>query len=96
MRQPAVYLLASAPRATLYVGVTGWLRHGMLEHRESLVDGFTKRCGLKALVWFELAPDSESAIRREKQIKKWNRALKLELIEKSNPTWRDLGPDILD
>jgi putative endonuclease len=96
IRQPVVYILASAPRGTLYVGVTGWLRYRIHEHREGLVDGFTKRYGVKTLVWFELHPDFESAIRRVTRLKKWNRAWKLELVERSNPAWRDLWPEILD
>jgi len=95
-KQPAVYIMASAERATLYVGVTGWLKHRVWEHREGLVEGFTKEYGVKQLVWFELATDFPSAIAREKQIKKWNRAWKIELIENTNPQWRDLWGDLLD
>jgi putative endonuclease len=95
-KQPVVYIISNRERATLYVGVTGWLRERVHEHREKLHDGFTKKYGLNRLVWFELHADFPSAIRREKQLKKWNRAWKLELIETSNPTWRDLWPDILE
>jgi putative endonuclease len=73
-KQPAVYIMASGERATLYVGVTGNLRLRAWEHREGLVEGFTKRYGVKRLVWFEYRPDFPSAIEREKQLKKWNRA----------------------
>jgi len=96
MKQPAVYILASGPRGTLYIGVTGWLRHRIHEHREGLIEGFSKKHGISRLAWFELFVDFDSAIRREKQLKHWNRKWKLELIEKANPTWRDLWPDLLD
>jgi putative endonuclease len=95
-KQPAVYIVTNRERATLYVGVTGWLRERIHEHREKLHDGFTKKYGLSRLVWFEFHADFPSAIRRETQLKKWKRAWKLELIEVSNPTWRDLWPDILE
>ncbi|MGI0133814.1 MAG: GIY-YIG nuclease family protein [Candidatus Micrarchaeaceae archaeon] len=85
-----VYLLASAPYGTLYVGVTGNLAGRMAEHRESLREGFTKKYGVHQLVWFEEFADIYDAIRREKQIKKWNRSWKIELIEKMNPVWTDL------
>jgi putative endonuclease len=94
-RSYAVYLLASRPRGTLYVGVSNDLVRRVTEHREDLIEGFTKKYGVKALVWYELTESIESAIVREKQIKKWNRAWKIELIEKANPGWRDLYPDIL-
>ncbi|TCO34950.1 GIY-YIG nuclease family protein [Dokdonella fugitiva] len=94
IRQPAVYILANRPRGTLYVGVTGWLRQRIHEHREGLIDGFTKRHGVKALVWFEWHADFNFAIRRETQLKPWKRAWKLELIETANPQWRDLWADI--
>ncbi|HEU4665391.1 MAG TPA: GIY-YIG nuclease family protein [Dokdonella sp.] len=96
VRQPAVYILANAPRGTLYVGMTGWLRHRIHEHREGLVDGFTKRHGLKTLVWFEWHVDFRSAIRRETQLKKWNRVWKLELIETTNPQGQDRWGDIAE
>ena len=95
-RQPAIYIMASAPRGTLYVGVTGWLRHRIWEHREGLVEGFTKMHGVKSLVWYELVADFPAAIKREAQLKKWNRAWKLELIESTNPNWRDLWFDLND
>ncbi len=95
-RQPAVYIVANRERGTLYVGVTGWLKERVHEHREGLCDGFTKKYGLNRLVWFELHADFPSAFRRETQLKKWNRAWKLALIEGSNPAWRDLWPDILE
>jgi putative endonuclease len=89
-KQPAVYMLASGPRGTLYVSVTGNLKLRVWEHREGMVAGFTKRYGVKTLVWYELHPDFPSAIKRETQLKRWNRAWKLELIESANQDWRDL------
>ncbi len=77
-----------------YVGVTGNLRLRTWEHRDGVVEGFTKRYNVKHLVWFEFHPDFPSAITRETQLKKWNRAWKLELIEGSNPQWRDLWEDL--
>jgi len=96
VKQPAVYILASAMRGTLYTGVTGWLKHRIWEHREGLVEGFTKKYNVKRLVWFEQFSDFPTAIARETQIKKWNRAWKIELIEKTNAAWRDLWPELID
>ena len=90
-KQPAVYILASGERGTLYVGVTGWLKHRIWEHREGLVDGFSKAHGLRHLVWFEFLADFPSAIAREKQLKKWNRDWKIRLIEEENLDWSDLS-----
>jgi putative endonuclease len=93
-RSYAVYLLASRPRGTLYVGVTSDLVRRVWEHKQGLVEGFTKKYQVKSLVWFEQTESIEAAIAREKRIKKWNRAWKIELIEKTNPAWRDLFPEI--
>jgi putative endonuclease len=93
-KQPVVYIMASAERGTLYVGVTGNIKLRVWEHREGMVDGFTRRYGAKRLVWLEPHADFPTAIAREKQLKKWNRAWKLELIENSNPEWRDLWEDM--
>ena len=90
----AVYIMASRLRGTLYVGVTSDLPKRVWEHREGVVDGFSQRYGVKTLVWYEIHGDAESAITREKQLKKWNRSWKLELIETANPQWRDLFPEI--
>src|SRR5829696_8259866 len=90
---PTVYLLASKRNGTLYVGVTSSLLARLHQHRDGLVRGFTRRYRVKILVWFEQHPTMESAIAREKRIKKWNRAWKLELIEAENPDWRDLAED---
>ena len=95
-KQPAVYILSSDERGTLYAGVTGNLKLRVWEHREGLVAGFTKRYGVKRLVWYEWFADFPSVIRREKQVKKWNRAWKLELVENHNPEWRDLWDGLLD
>jgi putative endonuclease len=92
--QPAVYLLASQRNGTLYVGVTSNLVARIHQHRAGLVAGFTRDYGVKLLVWFEQHPTMESAILREKRIKKWNRAWKLDLIEAANPDWRDLAEDL--
>lgn len=94
-KQPAVYIMASGERGTLYIGVTGNLKLRAWEHRDDVVDSFTKRYGVKQLVWFEFQPDFPSAIAREKQLKKWNRAWKLELIEGSNPGWQDRWDELL-
>lgn len=95
MKQPCVYLLASRRNGTLYVGVTSDLVKRVWEHKENLADGFTKRYGVHALVWYEPHDSMESAIQREKAIKEWKRRWKLELIEKTNPQWRDLYADLL-
>ena len=94
-KQPAVYILASQRNGTRYTGVTSDLVKRIWEHRSDLVDGFTKRYGVHCLVYFELHSDMYEAIRREKQIKKWNRAWKIDLIEKANSQWHDLWPTIV-
>ena len=94
MKQPAVYLLASRPNGSLYVGVTSNLPQRIWQHRNDAVDGFTRKYGVHLLVYFELHDDMTIAISREKQLKHWNRAWKIALIEQTNPTWRDLWPDI--
>ena len=88
-------MMASKPNGTLYVGVTSNSTQRVYQHREGLVDGFTKRYDCKLLVWFELHETMESAIAREKQIKGGSRAKKLALIEDANPQWRDLYPEPL-
>ena len=90
-----VYLLASRHNGTLYCGVTSDLIKRMYEHKEGLVEGFTKKYGVKALVWCETHEDVNEAITREKQIKEWKREWKVEMIERSNPYWRDLHPELL-
>ncbi len=95
MKQPCVYMLASRRNGTLYVGVTSDLIKRVWEHKNHVVEGFTKRYGVDGLVWYELHETMESAIRREKAIKEWKRAWKLELIEESNPEWTDLYEGLL-
>ena len=94
-KRPAVYILASRRNGTLYTGVTGDLVKRVWEHRSDLVEGFTKRYGVHRLVYFEVHDHMPDAIRREKQIKKWNRAWKMDLIESTNPQWHDLWPTII-
>jgi putative endonuclease len=79
----------------LYIGVTSNLPQRIAQHREKLVEGFSERYDLRNLVWFEVHETAESAIVREKQIKKWNRVWKLELVERTNPDWRDLFTNIV-
>ena len=90
-----VYLLASRRNGSLYCGVTNDLIRRVWEHKEGLTDGFSKKYGVKMLVWFETHEDINAAITREKQIKEWRRDWKLEMIEKTNPYWRDLYPELL-
>jgi putative endonuclease len=90
----AVYLLASRPNGTLYLGVTSNLPKRVWEHREGLVEGFTREHGVKDLVWYEIHENAIAAITREKQMKKWNRLWKLSLVNRTNPEWRDLYPEI--
>lgn len=87
-------MLASARYGTLYLGVTSNLIKRIWEHRQGVVDGFTRKHGVKHLVWFETHADAVSAITREKQLKKWNRAWKISLIQQENPHWRDLYDDL--
>ena len=89
-KQPAVYILASKRNGTLYIGVTSELVKRIWEHKNNMVEGFTKRYNVHQLVWYELHGNMESAITREKRLKDWKRKWKLELIESSNPKWEDL------
>ena len=88
-----VYILASKPNGTLYIGVTNNLEKRTYEHKNHLVKGFTEKYNVNILVYFEETNDIQEAIKREKQLKKWNRKWKLELIEKVNPHWNDLSKD---
>jgi putative endonuclease len=90
MRSYYVYMLASKPYGTLYIGVTRDLFRRGAEHREGVAAGFTKRYGVKQLVWFEEHNDVRAAIQREKSLKKWPRQWKINLRERSNPYWDDL------
>jgi len=85
-----VYILASRPCGTLYIGVTNDLVRRVYEHRESLADGFTKRHGVKCLVYYEVYDQIDRALQREKNMKHWSRAWKVALIERDNPQWIDL------
>ena len=95
MKQPCVYLLASRKNGTLYTGVTSNLIQRIWQHKNDQTDGFTKRYGVHLLIWYELHEVMESAIAREKAIKEWKRAWKLELIEATNPQWLDLYDEIV-
>ena len=90
-RLPCVYILASRRHGTLYTGVTSDPNARFYLHREGVLRGFTKKYGVKRLVYFELAETMEAAIAREKQLKAWRREWKIALIEKENPHWEDLG-----
>ena len=94
MGQYYVYILASKRNGTLYIGVTNNLVRRVWEHKNDVVEGFTKKYGVHQLVWYEVADTPDAAITREKQLKKWNRAWKLKLIEEKNPHWKDLYQEI--
>ena len=85
-----VYILANRRNGTLYIGVTSDLKKRIYEHKNDLVEGFTKKYKIHNLIYYEQTTDIKSAIQREKQLKKWNRKWKLELINNSNPEWSDL------
>jgi len=88
-------MLASKRNGTLYIGVTSDLIKRVWEHQNDLVEGFTKRYSIHRLVWYEVHDSMDSAIQREKSIKEWKRAWKLELIERANPDWQDLYDSIV-
>ncbi|WP_420136775.1 GIY-YIG nuclease family protein [Sphingomonas sp.] len=90
-RQPCVYILASGRLGTLYIGVTSNLMVRLHQHREGLTDGFTRKHDVKRLVRYELFEDTPIAIAREKQLKRWHRDWKINLIEQDNPDWADLA-----
>ena len=94
-RQPAVYILASGRHGTLCVGVTSDLAARVHQHRQGLIPGFTRDYGVKQLVHFEMCETMEAAIQREKRLKEWRRAWKIELIEKRNAEWDDLAITVL-
>ncbi len=93
-KQPCVYILARQRNGTLYIGVTSDLRKRVWEHKHDQADGFTKKYGIHMLVYFEQCDDMLGAIAREKQLKKWDRSWKIELIESFNPEWNDLWDEI--
>lgn len=88
-----VYILTNMPNGTLYIGMTNNLERRILEHKSGSVEGFTKKYGLKTLIYFEVHQNVNEAILREKQLKKWKRQWKIDLIEKDNPNWSDLTND---
>ena len=92
--QPTFYILASRKYGTLYTGVTSNLMQRIYQHRDEVIKGFTATNKVKMLVWFEQHGTMETAIQREKRIKKWNRQWRINLIETGNPDWRDLSVDL--
>ena len=95
MKQFYVYIMTNQKRGTLYIGVTSDLVRRVYEHKNGLVDGFTKKYELHRLVYYEIVGCAEEAIQREKRLKKWRRASKIELIENANPEWEDLYSKVL-
>ncbi|MDZ7623823.1 MAG: GIY-YIG nuclease family protein [Ignavibacteriaceae bacterium] len=95
MKQYFLYIMASKKNGTLYIGVTNNLVRRVYEHKEGLVEGFTKKYNVKILVYYEVFKDVYEAIKREKAMKKWLRKWKIELIEKTNPDWKDLYAEII-
>lgn len=91
MKTYYIYILASKARGTLYIGVTNDLARRLFEHRQGLTVGFTKRYNIKRLVYYESTESIETAIAREKQLKRWHRQWKINLIESTNPQWKDIG-----
>ena len=94
MKLPCVYILASRRNGTLYIGVTSDLAQRVWQHKNDVAEGFSKQFGVHTLVWYESHESMESAIAREKALKKWRRAWKLDLIEQENPQWHDLYADL--
>ena len=90
-----IYILSSGKNGTLYIGVTNNLKRRIWEHKHDLIKGFTREYSVHNLVYFEQAEDIETAILREKQLKKWNRIWKIQLINTKNPKWEDLYDTIL-
>jgi len=90
-----VYILSNKSNSVLYVGISGNLKNRVWQHKQKLVDGFTKKYNVTKLVYFESSTDVMSAIAREKQIKKWRREKKIKLIESMNPGWKDLFDDFI-
>ena len=90
-----VYMIASKRNGTIYTGVTNDVARRTSEHKEKVVPGFTSKYGVGILVWYETFDRPADAIAREKQIKGWNRAWKIKLIEKHNPVWNDLAPGLV-
>ena len=95
MKLPCVYILVSKRNGTLYIGVTSDIVRRVWQHKNDSVEGFTQRYGVHTLVWLEVHEKMESAIAREKTLKGWKRVWKLDLIERSDPTWRNLYDEIV-
>lgn len=93
--QPCVYIMASARNGTLYIGISSDLTARVWQHKDNVVDGFTKKHEVHQLVWYEPHETMESAINKEKVLKKWNRIWKLRLIEHFNPDWLDLYEQLI-
>ncbi len=96
MKQYCVYILTNKINTVFYIGVTGNLPNRIYQHKNKLLDGFTKKYNINKLVYFEQTEDVNSALRREKQLKNWRREWKIELINKNNPKWKDLTEILLD
>ena len=96
MKQGYVYMMANAPHGTLYIGVTSDIMRRVAEHKQGIIEGFTKKYGLTILVYLEVAPTMADAIAREKQLKRWHRDWKINLINEANPAWRDVSMDWMD
>ena len=95
MKQPAIYIISNLHNTVLYIGVTSNLVQRIYQHKEKLVEGFSKQYNLSKLVYFELYDDMEMAILREKELKRWQRKWKEELIDKMNPSWKDIYPEVI-
>ena len=95
MKPYYMYILASRKNGTLYIGVTSDLIRRVWQHKNDIHEGFTKKYSVHRLVWYEETQDIEAAILREKQMKKWRRQWKIELIEEKNPHWNDLYEDLI-
>ena len=94
MKLPCVYILANKPNGTLYIGVTSNLVHRVWQHKNDVIEGFTKQYNVHHLVWYEVHETMDAALTREKALKWWKRAWKITLIEESNPTWTDLYDEV--
>ncbi|TDB30975.1 MAG: GIY-YIG nuclease family protein [Deltaproteobacteria bacterium] len=94
-KHPAVYILTSGYNGTLYIGVTSNLVQRIWQHKNDLVEGFAEKYAVHSLAYYEFHEQMLLAIQREKQLKKWNRQWKINLIEKTNPTWKDLWEELL-
>ena len=95
MKTYYIYIFASKRNGTLYIGITNDLTRRIFEHKTGLINGFTKKYSVNKLVYFESTNDVNAAILREKRLKKWKRQWKIELIEKSNPDWKDLSANFI-